>query len=339
MKQTVRCAASPSLALIKYWGKRDGLVNVPATTSIAVTLSHLETITEVRRADGPEHEQVVVNGMLQDRQRFTPFFDQVRATAEQGVWFDVQSSNSFPTGAGLASSSSAFAALALGCSRIARQRLEAAELSQLARVGSGSAARAVYGGFTRFAAGAFQAEQIADQSHWSDLRVVIAVINPGPKSISSRDAMNRTRDTSVFYPAWVETSEALARQAERAILARDLNALGATMRQSYLRMFSTMFTAEPPVLYWLPETVAVIQACEQLRRDGVPAWETMDAGPQVKVFTTARHVSVVSERISRENSGGEVLVVGVGAAPRILADTDSEPESDTESDSASGAPG
>ena len=320
MNQTVRCAASPSLALIKYWGKRDGMVNVPATTSVAVTLSHLETITEVRRAEYPAQERVTVNGIAQNQQRFVPFFDQVRSTLQQNIWFDVQSSNSFPTGAGLASSSSAFAALALGCSRVAQKQLDAAELSRLARVGSGSAARAVFGGFTRFSAGAQQAEQIADRTHWSELRVVIAVITSGPKPISSREAMNRTRDTSVFYPTWVQTCEELATQAEHAILTRDLDALGAAARQSYLRMFSTMFTAEPPVIYWLPETVAVIRACEQLRHDGVPAWETMDAGPQVKIVTTARHVSDVCDRIGRENSAGEVLVVGVGSAPRILDD-------------------
>ncbi len=316
--QPTRCAASPSLALVKYWGKQAGGVNLPATTSIAVTLSHLETITEVRLVDSRDKQCIRVAGCLQDSERYSPFFDNLRATLDHDNWFEVDSINSFPTGAGLASSSSAFAALAFGCTRALGKPVSSGELSRIARVGSGSAARAVYGGFTRLSAGAQQAEQIAPQQHWSDLRVVIAVVDSGPKPISSRSAMSRSAETSIYYRNWIDSSEDLAQLAERAILRRDIEALGSAMRQSYLRMFCTMFTAEPPIVYWLPESVAVIRACERLRHSGIPAWETMDAGPQVKVVTTARWSGRVAEALSRETGNGEILVVGAGAEPRLI---------------------
>ncbi|TVQ37979.1 MAG: diphosphomevalonate decarboxylase [Spirochaetaceae bacterium] len=323
--QTLRCAASPSLALVKYWGKWNEGVNVPATTSIAVTLSHLESVAEIRITDRADQECVTVGGVPQDGARYAPFFANLRAEARRDAWFMVDSINSFPTGAGLASSSSAFAALAFGCTRSLGMTLPPEKLSRIARVGSGSAARAVYGGFTRFSAGAELAEPVAAQSHWADLRVVIAVVDCGPKTVSSRSAMNRSADTSVYYSRWIECSEDLAARAERAILDRDIEVLGVAMRQSYLRMFATMFTAEPPVFYWLPETVAVIRACEQLRQQGVPAWETMDAGPQVKILTTADYAYRVCEGIGRVADHGEILVVGVGAAPREIGGTGGAP--------------
>ena len=316
--RTLRCAASPSLALIKYWGKQPGGVNVPATTSIAVTLSHLETITEVRIVDSADRQCVRVAGEPQNPDRYKEFFANLRNVLRRKVWFDVDSINSFPTGAGLASSSSAFAALAFGCTHALGVSMQTEQLSRIARVGSGSAARAVYGGFTRFGAGAQSAEPIADSLHWSDLRIVVVVVDSGPKAVSSRSAMNRSAETSVYYRPWIDSCANLAQQAERAILQRDIEALGVAMRQSYLRMFATMFTAEPPIFYWLPETVAIIRACERLRRSGIPAWETMDAGPQVKVLTTVQYADRVCECLSRENSNGEILLVGVGAPPRLI---------------------
>ena len=322
MNQTLRCAASPSLALVKYWGKADGGINLPATTSIAVTVSHLETVSQVSlggdRANEAAADEVFIEGEPQPESRFAPFFAAIREALGEDRHFRVESVNTFPTGAGLASSSSGFAALATGCTAVAGKRFSGAELSALARVGSGSAARAVFGGFTRFTAGASFAEQIADENHWPELRIVIAVVQRGSKPISSRDAMIRSRDTSPYYADWVSGAEALAGQAETAVHNRDLETLGRTMRQSYLRMFSTMFTAEPPVIFWLPESVAIIRACEQLRADGIPAWETMDAGPQVKVLTTADHTAQICDRLHHENPSGELLVVGVGSGPRLL---------------------
>ena len=329
MNQTLRCAASPSLALVKYWGKADGGINLPATTSIAVTVSHLETVSHISlsglRADDEATDEVTIEGERQPASRFALFFDAVREALREDRYFRVESVNTFPTGAGLASSSSGFAALAKGCTMVAGRQLGGTELSMLARIGSGSAARAVFGGFTRFAAGAPSAEQIADENHWPELRVVIAVVQRGSKPISSRDAMIRSRDTSPYYADWVAGAERLAEQAETAVLNRDLDSLGRTMRQSYLRMFSTMFTAEPPVIFWFPESVAIIRACEQLRADGIPAWETMDAGPQVKVLTTAEHTARICDRLHRENPSGELLVVGVGSGPRLLGTGDSTP--------------
>ncbi len=304
--------AHPSLALVKYWGKLPGdggrpeEANLPATTSIAVTLNRLMSRVTVRAA---EHDRVTLDGVEAKVERFTPFFDALRARLASSVRFAVESGNNFPTAAGLASSSSGFAALALACSACAspdRTPLPPTVLSELARVGSGSAARAVFGGFTRWSRGAAAAEQLYPAAHWPELRVVVLKISDASKEITSRDAMERTRLTSPYFAQWVEDNAALALEAERALAERDLERLGTVARHSYLRMFATMLGADPPVLYWLPASVAAIKRCERLRAAGIAAFETMDAGPQVKVLTTEHYLESVLAALAEV---GEVFTV------------------------------
>lgn len=284
MTKIGKAVASPSLALIKYWGKLSLENNLPATPSLAVTLAGLQSTTEARFA---ERDEVSLDGKLQDAARFGRFFDILRAELGTSARFAVRSSNNFPTAAGLASSSSGFAALTAAVGVLTDAGLGPSELSALARRGSGSATRSIYGGFTLFAAGAEAAESLAGEDFWPDFRILIVTVKEEAKEHSSRDAMEHTRLTSPYFDAWIASSAELLPRARKALEARDLEALGACVRLSYLRMFSTMFAADPPIIYWLPESLGLIRACEDLRSQGFGAWETMDAGPQVKIFCLA----------------------------------------------------
>ncbi len=331
MADTAVCVASPSLALIKYWGKQEGPVNTPATGSLAVTLGGLETRTAVTISDvGPD--EIVIDGTVQPAQRFTPFFDNLRnflcrslesseilrqVKDPSTIRFHVRSSNNFPTAAGLASSSSGFAALAGACTAAVGVRPPDEELSALARAGSGSAARAIYGGFVVLPAGALHASPVRPAEWLPDLRVVIAVLRAETKEHSSRDAMERSRLTSPYYPAWIESSEAELTAALSALASKDVAALGKAVRRSYLRMFATMFSADPPVIYWQPESVGVIHACARLRQQGIAAWETMDAGPQVKILTIERQVPDVCEAVSRAAPAARTIVARIGEGIRF----------------------
>lgn len=307
---SVRARAHPSLALAKYWGKAREGTNIPATPSVAVTLRAMTTNTTVRVqpcADaGGEDDSVEIGGVVQDTRRFRPLFDEVRRYARTRSYpgvpcFSVLSENDFPTAAGLASSAAGFAALAAACLAAVSDGPEPTTISRIARIGSGSACRSVYGGFTRWDAGAESAFQIRDEDWWPDFRIVILPVTAGAKPVSSREGMNRTRDTSPYYRAWTEDAPLLARETQQAIETRDLERLGTAARLSYLRMFATMFAAEPPLVYWLPQTVEIIRELEQMRDRGIPVWETMDAGPQVKVLTDRDHARLVVETF------GEIL--------------------------------
>jgi len=300
------CTASPSLALLKYWGKRGGRKNLPATPSLAVSLEALKTTTRVRIAD---RDEVIVDGKLQDPERYAPFFAEARRLLGVEIRFHAESVNTFPAAAGLASSSSGFAALALACATLAaspaggapaRRRAAApspARLSALARLGSASAARALFGGFVLLPAGGRFARQLAPADHWPELRILVAVVAEEAKELSSRVAMERTKMTSPYYRPWVRSAAAELPEAVEALMRRDLERLGGAMRRSYFRMFASMLACDPPILYWAPESLALIRACERLRAEGIGAWETMDAGPQVKVLCLAHELPRVRQRL------------------------------------------
>ena len=315
---SVSASASPSLALIKYWGKLAGGENLPATPSLAVTLDSLRTVTRITSSpDGAPCDEIRVAGAVQPPERFTAFIDRFRARSGSTQRVTVTSESTFPTAAGLASSSSGFGALALGLDAFFRTGMTRRELSAVARTGSGSACRAVYGGFTVWRAGAEWAEELVAPDHWPELRVLVVVISTDRKPISSRAAMARTVESSPIYPRWTDESQAIFERGVDALLRRDIEALGAAMRESYLFMFSTMFTARPPVIYWLPESIALVHEAERLRQDGIPVFETMDAGPQVKLVTTAGHVGAVLRRVGAVAPVAEVIVSAAGGAPDV----------------------
>lgn len=311
---TVRVTASASLALTKYWGKLSCGVNLPATPSLAVTLEALSTTTYVERSREPVDE-VTIDGHLRTDPKVSAFFDFLRRELSCDHRFRVVTSNAFPTGAGLASSSSGFAALAAGCSTVAgRPDLvdNLALLSRLARHGSGSASRAVYGGFTEWSAGAESAHPVHPGDHWPELRVIAFVTSGVTKTVASREAMVRAASTSPVYPVWVREAPVIHAAARDALARCDLDSLGEAMRRSYLLMFATMYTSSPSTEYWNERTVAVRRVIDEVRRSGVGAWETMDAGPQVKVLCRSSDVPTIVDAVADEAPDVGHLVSGVG---------------------------
>jgi diphosphomevalonate decarboxylase len=303
------CRAGPSLALIKYWGKSIKGDNLPATPSLAVTLGGVHTET---RAELAEQDSVSVDGARQEPARSAGFFSALRETLGITAHFCAESRNSFPTSAGLASSSSGFAALAGACARAAGCDASPSDLSAIARAGSASAARAVFGGFVLLPAGGRRARPLHDPDHWPDLRIVVAVTRRGEKPVSSRAGMEETRAGSPYYFSWIKESAELLPEAMRALETRDLELLGETARRSYSLMHGAILGARPPLLYWLPGTVAVIHACAEMRGAGIGAWETIDAGPQVKVLCLAKDAPAVCSCIEGLGFGIETILCWPG---------------------------
>ena len=319
----IGCRLSPSLALFKYWGKLEAGLNLPATPSLAVSLGGLQTVTAVGYSSNGK-DRVIVDGSERGLARYEPFFAEARSRLATGHGFVVESRNGFPGGAGFASSSSGFAALALALARLVETREKRPAfprglLSEIARTGSASAARAVYGGFTLLGAGASRAEPFLPAAHWPELRVVAAVVATGEKAVSSRSGMASTRETSPYYEQWVEDAPRLFEEGKSALAARDLERLGSLVRLSYSRMHASALAADPPLLYWLPGSVALIRACAELRASGTGAWETMDAGPQVKVLCLARDLDRVKAGLRAAVPGIGLLVASPGGDPELFA--------------------
>ncbi len=299
---TATARAHANIALAKYWGKADAAFNIPAVPSVSVTLQALSTTTTVAFDAKLGDDEARVGGVVQTgrpKARVSELLDRVRDAARMSWRARVTSENDFPTASGLASSASAFAALALAASTAAKVGWDVPTVSDLARRSSASAGRSLFGGFVRLPAGSpgttyLPSEPIAPADHW-DLHVVVAVISDRPKAVGSTEGMNRTASTSPYYDAWVALGPKLAARIERAIEIRDIVALGEAAEQSAFAMHASALAAAPAVAYFEPATVETWQAVRKLRDRGVPAYVTMDAGPHVKVITIAKHAAEVSQ--------------------------------------------
>jgi diphosphomevalonate decarboxylase len=132
------------------------------------------------------------------------------------------------------------------------------------------------------------------------------------KDLPSRDAMESSRLTSPYYRSWVRSSAALLPEGLRALADRDLERLGEIARASALRMHAVMLASRPPFSYWVPDTLAVMAACAELRRQGIGAWETMDAGPQVKVLCLEADLPRIQPRLRAAAAGLDLLIARPG---------------------------
>ncbi|AKT39927.1 diphosphomevalonate decarboxylase [Chondromyces crocatus] len=284
--------AHPNIALAKYWGKRPFGHNLPAVPSLSVTLAGLATRTTVAFDDALAEDELHLGGhpaAAGPTRRVSGLLDRVRAASGRTERARVTSDNDFPTAAGLASSASAFAALALAASTAAGLSTSPEGISDLARRTSVSAARSAFGGFVALRSGApgdetLPATPVAPADHWP-LRVIIAVTAEGPKDVGSSEGMKLTVDTSPYYAAWVTDAPSLEERVRAAVLARDFQALGSAAEASALRMHASAIAAAPGLLYWTGATVNVLSEVRRLRARGIPAFFTIDAGPHVKVFT------------------------------------------------------
>jgi diphosphomevalonate decarboxylase len=316
--------ANVNVALIKYWGKRDATLNLPATGSISLTLDGLWV--EASCQFGSESDDCTIDGRPpsdDDRAKILRFVDLVRAEAGIEARAHVHTTSGVPSGIGLASSAAAFAALATATSRAAGLRLEPPALSALARRGSGSAARSIFGGFVEWHRGERPdgrdsiAAPLRAAGDW-DVRVVVAVTSEARKSVSSRDGMQRAA-ASPFYPAWVETAARDLDEARRAIAARDLDALGLVAEHSALKMHAVGFGARPPLVYWRGATVECLHRVWALRAEGTPGYVTIDAGPQVKVLCDAAAAPRLSAALRDVPGVERVLVCAPGGGVEVRA--------------------
>ncbi len=320
-----------NIALVKYWGKRDAKLNLPIVGSISLTLAELATETSVTFDESLEHDTLELNGAPGDpaaTAKVAKFLDLVREKARIRAHARVLSKNNFPTASGLASSSSAFSALALASTTAAGLLLPPPLLSELARRGSGSAARSHYGGFAEMKPGIRSdgsdaiAVPLAPQDHWN-VRIVVGVTTRDQKAVSSTDGMETTTRTSPYFPVWVQTQEADLDAMRDAIARRDLSLVGELMEHNTLKMHAAGLAARPGVLYWNGRTVDLIHTVYQLRREGVGAWFTIDAGPHVKVLCLTEDADRVARALASVPGVRDTIVCSPGPGAHLIEERES----------------
>lgn len=316
----VTARAHANIALVKYWGKRDVELNLPAVGSISLTLKDLYTTTTVEFSPGLAADELILNGRPAEekqRERVSRFLDRVRKMAHLETFARVVSENNFPTGAGLASSASAFASLALAATRAAGLELPPLRLSALARLGSGSAARSIFGGFVEMKVGLRDdgsdaiAEPLLPPEAW-DVRLLIAITSESEKEIGSTEGMQHTAATSPFYSQWVYTSSRDLDEMRMAIFSHNFHKMGEIAEYNCLKMHAVALSARPGLIYWNDTTVRVMHAVRRLRQQGIAAYFTIDAGPQVKVLCLPHQVDTLREHLEQIPGVHRVLATSPG---------------------------
>lgn len=315
-KATAR--AYPNMALVKYWGKRDPELMLPLTGSLSMTLDRFATTTSVTRDPDLGGDAFQLNGepVTGDAlRRVTRFLDLVRERSGIREPALVRSRNDGPTAAGLASSASGFAALALAASKAYGLSLDPRDLSRLARRGSGSATRSIVPGMAVWHAGEDDESSFAEPVGAPEIRMIVVVVDAARKEISSREAMRRTALTSPYHRAWAESTEQSLAAMLEACRDEDFTRMGRIAETNALRMHAAILACDPPIRYLEPKSLEVFDAIRALREQGVEVYGTADAGANVVAIARPEDARRVAEALADH---GTVTEVGPGPGAELV---------------------
>lgn len=314
--------AHTNIALIKYWGKADKTLFLPMNSSLSLTLEAFYTDTKVVFDDTLRQDEFYLNGEQDDSTQITRFLNLFRERMEKPLFARVESYNFVPTAAGLASSASAYAALAYATNIASGLNFDTQTLSTFARRGSGSATRSLYGGFVEWEKGVDNETSKAipiDDATW-DIGMVVIVVNADKKTISSRVGMEQTVNTSPFYESWKTSAMADLVAIKQSITSRDFQKVGEIAEWNGMKMHATMLSANPPICYFEPMSIIAQQQVRYLREQGIPAYFTMDAGPNVKVLCRASDMPKIVAYLSQYFDKKQLITTLPGRAAYQLSE-------------------
>ncbi len=282
--------APANIALCKYWGKRDSILNLPMTPSLSISLAQKGSHFAFEAID-EKTDHLKLNGLAIEKQhdfyqRLFSFINLFRHKSEPRLKIDINST--IPIAAGLASSASGFASVIKGLNALYGWQLSCSELSLLARLGSGSACRSLWHGFVEWQHGSrddgMDSLGVPLNIVWPQLRIGLLLASSDKKSISSREAMAITKQTSPLYSLWPEQVTTDLTMVKNALAEKDFAALGQASERNAIAMHATLLKATPAICYSNTKTAAWIQQVRRLREDNMPVYFTQDAGPNLKLL-------------------------------------------------------
>ena len=323
LESKISAIAHPNIAFIKYWGNRDDTLRLPSNGSISMNLEGLATTTSVIFNAQLKEDSLTLNkkrlrGPALDRVHI--FLNLVRGLANKNLFAEVTSENNFPTGAGIASSASAFAALAMAATKAIGLNLTEIELSRLARHGSGSACRSIPDGFVEWFCGDRDensyAASIASHDSW-DLVDCIALITASHKEVGSTTG-HHLAHTSPLQTARIQDAQRRLDICRSAILKQDFQKLADIVELDSNLMHAVMMTSTPPLFYWEPQTLEVMRKVREWRSQGIPACYTVDAGPNVHVICLASAFEKIKHNLEQMNFVQRVIIARPGSGAAVL---------------------
>ena len=322
--QTATARAHSNIAFVKYWGNRDNRLRLPASSSISMNLADLHTTTTVAWDGDLKQDTLTIDeAVAADAalERVRNHLDMLRARFNTSQFARVRSTNNFPMGTGIASSASAFAALTAAACAALGLNLSQRDLSALARMGSGSAARSIPSGYVEWHAGDSHetsfAESIAPPEHW-DLVDVIAIVSRAHKRTGS-SAGHETAGSSVLQPARISSAAERLRAVKSAIMRRDFEQFASVVEEDSNLMHAVMMTSDPPLFYWAPLSFAIMKEVRHWRRvEKLQVCYTLDAGPNVHCICAGSDADEAVARLRSLSSELDILRSSVGGGACVL---------------------
>jgi diphosphomevalonate decarboxylase len=293
-------AIAPSnIAFIKYWGRKDEILRLPQNGSISMNLSHLLTTTTVEFHPDFVEDTFIINGTQQPMEgnRVVKHLDRVRALANIQTKAKVQTENNFPTGTGLSSSASGFAALTVAAAQAAGLHLSEKALSILARQGSGSACRSIPDGFVEWLDGdtsdTSYATSLYPATYWG-LVDIVAVVSKERKDVSTSEGQKLVGSSPFFAVRKAHMPEKIA-AIKSYLAAQDFEHFGELIEAEALELHAIMLTSRPSLVYWLPGSLLIMKLVKKWRSQGVPVYFTINTGQDIHLICEKKHSDKVIE--------------------------------------------
>lgn len=300
MKKT---AIAPSnIAFIKYWGRKNEELRLPENGSISINLSNLLTTTTVEFDKNLTNDMVTIDGAENktETSRVMKHLDRIRKIAGINTFAKVESKNNFPSGTGLSSSASGFAALTLAATAAAGISLSEKELSILARLGSGSACRSIPDGFVEWLDGntneTSYAVSLYPKDYWNISDVVVIASNE-KKSISTTEGQ-KLSNSSPFFEVRLKNISQKAINLKKYLKDKNFTEFGKLIEAEALELHSIMLTSTPSLLYLLPNTIRIMHEVKKMRSEGLEAYFTLNTGQDVHIICRSQDADTISNRMS-----------------------------------------
>lgn len=312
-----------NIALVKYWGKRDAALNVPLNSSLSITLDNqfsTTTTVTIKPEAGDEFVfQDKPSAISEKMRRLILFFK------DDSVGICIDSQNSFPTGAGLASSASGYACLALCLRKLFRPDMSDEDLSVLTRMASGSACRSIHGGFVEWVADCTRGEQHTDSESgtrkgkllpsdlcpssyarrlghdWPELCAFVCIFSAEKKLVPSTAGMIRSTETSSQLHRRVAEIDAKIGALKSAICRRDFHAFSEIVMRDSNQFHACCLDTFPPLMYLSDESKRLIELVHEMnlaRRRNMAAY-TFDAGANGVIFCLQEDADAVQEMLAK----------------------------------------
>lgn len=309
MKST---AIAPSnIAFTKYWGRKDEVLRLPENGSVSMSLSHLLTTTTVEFSPDFKKDTVIIDGqeVKEDVERAIKQIDRVRKMAGINYKAKVVSKNNFPSGTGLSSSSSGFAALTLAATKATGLNLSEKQLSILARTGSGAACRSIPGGFVEWldgnASDTSYSKTIFPKDYWK-IADVVAVVSEHKKEVPTSEGHTNAQ-SSPFMEVRLSHMKKKNILVKKLIKNRNFKEFGELIEAEALELHSIMLTQTPHLIYWTPGTLRIMKLVSKWRTEGLPVYFTINTGQDIHLICQQKDSSKVQDKLKELDFVKEII--------------------------------